>query len=154
MLRFLCFFYFLTPLCMFSGFWWLISSLLFLISFVYLFFFPYFFLLKWVGLYIWLWFNFLWSGAENLASTGYLSPDRPTCSESRVILTELTLPKVAGCTRWKGIWQSAILLHTSGCTPAVGCPVKLQPTSTPHRLSTTYVIAPLSVHALSSRRCK
>ena len=36
------FFYFLRPLCLFfgGGVWWLIFSLLFLISFVYLFFFP------------------------------------------------------------------------------------------------------------------
>ena len=43
MLRFLCFCDFLTPLCLFSAFWWLIYYWLFFISFVYLFFFPYFF---------------------------------------------------------------------------------------------------------------
>ena len=48
MLRFLCFLIFLTPLCLFSGLWWLVCSLLFFISFVYLFFFPYFFC--WSGL--------------------------------------------------------------------------------------------------------
>nr|WMY23957.1 NADH dehydrogenase subunit 4 [Eutermellus aquilinus] len=48
MLSFLCFFIFLTPLCLFSGFWWLICSLLFFVSFIYLFFFPYFFC--WSGL--------------------------------------------------------------------------------------------------------
>nr|AQP29816.1 NADH dehydrogenase subunit 4 [Isognathotermes ugandensis] len=48
MLSFLCFLIFLTPLCLYSELWWLISSLLFLISFVYLFFFPYFFC--WSGL--------------------------------------------------------------------------------------------------------
>nr|YP_009350268.1 NADH dehydrogenase subunit 4 [Apilitermes longiceps]AQP26718.1 NADH dehydrogenase subunit 4 [Apilitermes longiceps] len=48
MLKFLCFLIFLIPLCVFSGFWWLISSLLFFISFLYLFFFPYFFC--WSGL--------------------------------------------------------------------------------------------------------
>ena len=42
------FFYFLTPLCLYSGFWWLICSLLFFISFVYLFLFPFFFC--WIGL--------------------------------------------------------------------------------------------------------
>jgi hypothetical protein len=34
---------FLIPLCFFSGFWWLICSLLFFISFVFMFFLPYFF---------------------------------------------------------------------------------------------------------------
>ena len=29
------FFYFLNPLCLFSGFWWLVCSLLFFISFIY-----------------------------------------------------------------------------------------------------------------------
>lgn len=48
MLRFLCFLIFLTPLCLFSGFWWLICGLLFFISFIYLFSFPYFFC--WGGL--------------------------------------------------------------------------------------------------------
>nr|WES82265.1 NADH dehydrogenase subunit 4 [Amitermes sp.] len=43
MLSFLCFLIFLTPLCLFSGFWWLICGLLFFISFVFLFSFPYFF---------------------------------------------------------------------------------------------------------------
>jgi hypothetical protein len=37
------FFIFLTPLCIFPRFWWLACSLLFFISFVYMFFFPYFF---------------------------------------------------------------------------------------------------------------
>jgi NADH-ubiquinone oxidoreductase chain 4 len=48
MLRFLFFLVFLTPLCLFSGSWWLISSILFFSSFVYFFFFPYFFC--WSGL--------------------------------------------------------------------------------------------------------
>lgn len=48
MLRFLCFLIFLTPLCLFSSFWWLICGLLFFISFIYLFSFPYFFC--WGGL--------------------------------------------------------------------------------------------------------
>lgn len=48
MLRFLCFLIFLTPLCLFSSFWWLICGLLFFISFIYLFSFPYFFC--WSGL--------------------------------------------------------------------------------------------------------
>nr|QXT44175.1 NADH dehydrogenase subunit 4 [Adaiphrotermes sp. B JRA-2021a] len=43
MLSFLCFLVFLIPLCIFSSSWWLICSLLFAVSFVYLFFFPYFF---------------------------------------------------------------------------------------------------------------
>nr|QAX91111.1 NADH dehydrogenase subunit 4 [Parrhinotermes sp. C MW-2019] len=43
MLSFLFFLVFLIPLCSFSFSWWLISSLLFLIVFVYMFFFPYFF---------------------------------------------------------------------------------------------------------------
>lgn len=43
MLRFLCFLVFLIPLCIFNSSWWLICSLLFSISFVYFFFFPYFF---------------------------------------------------------------------------------------------------------------
>nr|YP_009250605.1 NADH dehydrogenase subunit 4 [Heterotermes crinitus]AMX22934.1 NADH dehydrogenase subunit 4 [Heterotermes crinitus] len=47
MLSFLCFLLFLTPLCMF-GSWWLVCSLLFLVSFAYLFSFPYFFC--WGGL--------------------------------------------------------------------------------------------------------
>nr|QZK21709.1 NADH dehydrogenase subunit 4 [Amitermes sp. QLD_009] len=48
MLSFLCFLIFLTPLCLFSSFWWLICGLLFFISFIYLFSFPYFFC--WGGL--------------------------------------------------------------------------------------------------------
>nr|QZK22086.1 NADH dehydrogenase subunit 4 [Amitermes sp. QLD_231] len=48
MLSFICFLIFLTPLCLFSSFWWLICGLLFLISFIYLFSFPYFFC--WGGL--------------------------------------------------------------------------------------------------------
>nr|QXT44292.1 NADH dehydrogenase subunit 4 [Astalotermes sp. C JRA-2021a] len=43
MLSFLCFLIFLIPLCFFSGAWWLICSLLFLISFIYMFSLPYFF---------------------------------------------------------------------------------------------------------------
>nr|APU93543.1 NADH dehydrogenase subunit 4 [Sphaerotermes sp. A TB-2017] len=43
MLKFLCFLIFLTPLCFFSDLWWLICSLLFFISFIYLHFLPYFF---------------------------------------------------------------------------------------------------------------
>nr|YP_009351659.1 NADH dehydrogenase subunit 4 [Procubitermes undulans]AQP30239.1 NADH dehydrogenase subunit 4 [Procubitermes undulans] len=43
MLSFLCFLIFLTPLCMFSELWWLVGSLMFFISFIYLFSFPYFF---------------------------------------------------------------------------------------------------------------
>nr|WNL54337.1 NADH dehydrogenase subunit 4 [Amitermes foreli] len=43
MLSFLCFLIFLTPLCFFSGFWWLVCGLLFLVSFIYLFSLPYFF---------------------------------------------------------------------------------------------------------------
>nr|UXD79072.1 NADH dehydrogenase subunit 4 [Prorhinotermes inopinatus] len=43
MLSFLFFLIFLTPLCLFSGSWWLVSSMLFFSSFVYFFFFPYFF---------------------------------------------------------------------------------------------------------------
>ena len=42
MLSFLWFFYFLTPWCLFSGFWWFICSLLFCFFFVYLLFFPYY----------------------------------------------------------------------------------------------------------------
>nr|YP_009250657.1 NADH dehydrogenase subunit 4 [Heterotermes cf. occiduus 3.15.2AUS]AMX22986.1 NADH dehydrogenase subunit 4 [Heterotermes cf. occiduus 3.15.2AUS] len=42
MLSFLCFLLFLTPLCV-SYSWWLVCSLLFVVSFVYLFSFPYFF---------------------------------------------------------------------------------------------------------------
>nr|WHM51909.1 NADH dehydrogenase subunit 4 [Porotermes adamsoni] len=34
---------FLIPLCLFEGFWWLVQSFLFLISFVFFFYFPYFF---------------------------------------------------------------------------------------------------------------
>jgi NADH-ubiquinone oxidoreductase chain 4 len=37
MLSFVCFFIFLIPLCFFPGFWCLIFSLLFAVSFVYLF---------------------------------------------------------------------------------------------------------------------
>nr|YP_009351061.1 NADH dehydrogenase subunit 4 [Anhangatermes macarthuri]AQP28473.1 NADH dehydrogenase subunit 4 [Anhangatermes macarthuri] len=48
MLKFLCFLIFLTPLCFFSEAWWLICSMMFFISFIYLFFFPYFFC--WGGL--------------------------------------------------------------------------------------------------------
>nr|YP_009351672.1 NADH dehydrogenase subunit 4 [Globitermes sulphureus]AQP30348.1 NADH dehydrogenase subunit 4 [Globitermes sulphureus] len=48
MLKFLCFLLFLTPLCLFSGSWWLVCSLLFFITFIYMFFFPYFFC--WGGL--------------------------------------------------------------------------------------------------------
>nr|YP_009351607.1 NADH dehydrogenase subunit 4 [Hirtitermes hirtiventris]AQP30057.1 NADH dehydrogenase subunit 4 [Hirtitermes hirtiventris] len=48
MLSFLCFLIFLIPLCIFSQVWWLICSMMFLISFIYLFFFPYFFC--WGGL--------------------------------------------------------------------------------------------------------
>nr|AQP29205.1 NADH dehydrogenase subunit 4 [Cyrilliotermes angulariceps] len=43
MLSFLCFLIFLTPLCLFSWFWWLICSLLFFISFMFFFSLPYFF---------------------------------------------------------------------------------------------------------------
>nr|QXT44461.1 NADH dehydrogenase subunit 4 [Apicotermitinae gen. H sp. CMRT160] len=43
MLSFLFFLVFMIPLCFFTGFWWLICSLLFLISFIYMFFLPYFF---------------------------------------------------------------------------------------------------------------
>nr|WHM51753.1 NADH dehydrogenase subunit 4 [Reticulitermes virginicus] len=43
MLSFLCFLFFLIPLCVFPGSWWLVCSLLFFISFVYFFSFPYFF---------------------------------------------------------------------------------------------------------------
>nr|YP_009351685.1 NADH dehydrogenase subunit 4 [Ruptitermes arboreus]AQP30387.1 NADH dehydrogenase subunit 4 [Ruptitermes arboreus] len=43
MLSFLCFLIFLIPLCLFPGSWWLITSLLFAVSFVYFFSFPYFF---------------------------------------------------------------------------------------------------------------
>nr|QAX91267.1 NADH dehydrogenase subunit 4 [Parrhinotermes sp. A MW-2019] len=43
MLSFLFFLVFLIPLCSFSFSWWLVSSLLFLIVFIYMFFFPYFF---------------------------------------------------------------------------------------------------------------
>ena len=39
------FFYFLTPLCLFSGFWLLIFCLLFFVSFVY-----FFLIVCWVGL--------------------------------------------------------------------------------------------------------
>nr|QZK21319.1 NADH dehydrogenase subunit 4 [Amitermes sp. ANIC 0041] len=48
MLSFLCFLIFLTPLCLFSSFWWLVCGLLFFISFMFLFSFPYFFC--WGGL--------------------------------------------------------------------------------------------------------
>nr|WES82304.1 NADH dehydrogenase subunit 4 [Microcerotermes bouvieri] len=48
MLSFLYFLIFLTPLCIFPGFWWLICSLMFFISFLYFFSFPYFFC--WGGL--------------------------------------------------------------------------------------------------------
>nr|YP_009350489.1 NADH dehydrogenase subunit 4 [Orientotermes emersoni]AQP27187.1 NADH dehydrogenase subunit 4 [Orientotermes emersoni] len=48
MLKFLFFLLFLTPLCLYSGFWWLICSLLFFISFIYFFYVPYFFC--WGGL--------------------------------------------------------------------------------------------------------
>nr|YP_009351204.1 NADH dehydrogenase subunit 4 [Sphaerotermes sphaerothorax]AQP28834.1 NADH dehydrogenase subunit 4 [Sphaerotermes sphaerothorax]URH16562.1 NADH dehydrogenase subunit 4 [Sphaerotermes sphaerothorax] len=43
MLKFLCFLIFLIPLCPFSDLWWLICSLLFFISFIYLHSIPYFF---------------------------------------------------------------------------------------------------------------
>nr|UXD79085.1 NADH dehydrogenase subunit 4 [Stolotermes victoriensis] len=43
MLGIFFFLVFLIPLCLFEGFWWLIQSFLFLISFIYLFYFPYFF---------------------------------------------------------------------------------------------------------------
>nr|YP_009250761.1 NADH dehydrogenase subunit 4 [Rhinotermes hispidus]AMX23114.1 NADH dehydrogenase subunit 4 [Rhinotermes hispidus]URH16770.1 NADH dehydrogenase subunit 4 [Rhinotermes hispidus] len=43
MLSFLFFLVFLIPLCVFSFSWWLVPSLLFFITFVYMFFFPYFF---------------------------------------------------------------------------------------------------------------
>nr|AIY61914.1 NADH dehydrogenase subunit 4 [Aderitotermes sp. TB-2014] len=43
MLSFLCFLLFMIPLCFSSGLWWLICSLLFLMSFVYMFYIPYFF---------------------------------------------------------------------------------------------------------------
>nr|QAX91215.1 NADH dehydrogenase subunit 4 [Schedorhinotermes sp. 5 MW-2019] len=43
MLSFLFFMIFLIPLCGFSFSWWLVSSLIFFIVFVYMFFFPYFF---------------------------------------------------------------------------------------------------------------
>nr|WHM51844.1 NADH dehydrogenase subunit 4 [Cahuallitermes intermedius] len=48
MLSFLFFIVFLIPLCFFSWSWWLVCSLMFMISFVYFFFFPYFFC--WGGL--------------------------------------------------------------------------------------------------------
>nr|AQP29942.1 NADH dehydrogenase subunit 4 [Diversitermes sp. A TB-2017] len=48
MLSFLCFLVFLIPLCLFSGSWWLVCSMMFFISFIFLFFFPYFFC--WGGL--------------------------------------------------------------------------------------------------------
>nr|QAX91150.1 NADH dehydrogenase subunit 4 [Schedorhinotermes medioobscurus] len=43
MLSFLFFMIFLIPLCGYSFSWWLVSSLIFFIVFVYMFFFPYFF---------------------------------------------------------------------------------------------------------------
>nr|WHM51818.1 NADH dehydrogenase subunit 4 [Stolotermes victoriensis] len=43
MLSILFFLFFLTPLCLFEGFWWLVQSFLFLASFIYMFYFPYFF---------------------------------------------------------------------------------------------------------------
>nr|QXT44318.1 NADH dehydrogenase subunit 4 [Astalotermes sp. A JRA-2021a] len=43
MLSFLFFLVFLIPLCFFPGFWWMICSLLFFISFIFMFFLPYFF---------------------------------------------------------------------------------------------------------------
>nr|QXI86586.1 NADH dehydrogenase subunit 4 [Phoxotermes cerberus] len=43
MLSFLCFLIFLIPLCFLPNFWWVVCSLLFTISFVYMFFLPYFF---------------------------------------------------------------------------------------------------------------
>nr|WHM51571.1 NADH dehydrogenase subunit 4 [Acorhinotermes subfusciceps] len=43
MLSFLFFLVFLTPLCVYSICWWLVPSLLFLVVFIYMFFFPYFF---------------------------------------------------------------------------------------------------------------
>nr|QAX91072.1 NADH dehydrogenase subunit 4 [Schedorhinotermes sp. 7 MW-2019] len=43
MLSFLFFMIFLIPLCVFPFSWWLVSSLLFFVVFVYMFFFPYFF---------------------------------------------------------------------------------------------------------------
>ena len=58
------FFIFLTPLCVFPKFWWLVCSLLFLLLlFIYFSFFIIiiFVLLKWVGIYFWLWFDFSWS---------------------------------------------------------------------------------------------
>nr|AQP29027.1 NADH dehydrogenase subunit 4 [Nasutitermes matangensis]AQP30502.1 NADH dehydrogenase subunit 4 [Nasutitermes matangensis] len=48
MLKFLCFLIFLIPLCFYSGLWWLVCSMMFFVSFLYMFFFPYFFC--WGGL--------------------------------------------------------------------------------------------------------
>ena len=70
----LFFVFFLTPLCLISGFWWLICSLLFFISFSYLFFFPFF---VWVIFLVVIWFLmvlfflvcesvFLWFWPESL----------------------------------------------------------------------------------------
>nr|QXT44266.1 NADH dehydrogenase subunit 4 [Apicotermes occultus] len=43
MLSFLCFLVFLIPLCLFPGSWWLVCSLLFAVSYIFMFFLPYFF---------------------------------------------------------------------------------------------------------------
>ena len=69
----LFFVFFLTPLCLISGFWCLICSLLFFISFIYLFFFPFF----WIIFLVVIWFLmvlfflvcesvFLWFWPESL----------------------------------------------------------------------------------------
>nr|QAX91189.1 NADH dehydrogenase subunit 4 [Parrhinotermes sp. B MW-2019] len=52
MLSFLFFLFFLIPLCGFSFSWWLISSLLFLAVFIYMFFFPYFFCWGSLGMFL------------------------------------------------------------------------------------------------------